>query len=377
MIGRTSHIRQLHIFLICLLVTWYLFMDVLLYLRIQHYPIDRSFYFKSKGALDAKSLSTTSVTIHAPNQSSTINYEDVVWISCDYNPFCHVTIKSLMLDHTNHYVFAALATLFDQMLALSESTWITPNMISCSHVLVAIVAAKCVASDSLGTRRLGVVLFQMRTFLDDVDGHVARQRKHIRGERSEIGSPGFYVDGICDGIGCIALLVGVFVHLRNNPPRRGYTAMYAQVLPVIDSKAECLIYKANTMVAKVARNVLAFGGQLLLSSIGWNRYISVYQDTLERNDVRHEQFVRQMIVFRSHLFFCIVYLWRVVNVHSLLHFLLLAVFCDRMWPFLRWVQFVGFFALVAIIWITEMHVIDAQRFVFHSDFWMDKNITAV
>ena len=70
--------------------------------------------------------------------------------------------------------------------------------------------------DSLGYRRVGVVLFQFRTFLDDLDGHVARVKRHIRGERSEIGTTGYYVDGICDGLGCIALMVGVFVFLKNN-----------------------------------------------------------------------------------------------------------------------------------------------------------------
>jgi phosphatidylglycerophosphate synthase len=73
-----------------------------------------------------------------------------------------------------------------------------------------------IAMDSLGHRRLGVVLFQFRTFLDDLDGHVARASRNIRGERSEIGTMGYYVDGICDGLGCIALMIGVFVFLRNN-----------------------------------------------------------------------------------------------------------------------------------------------------------------
>lgn len=382
MIGRSSDLRQIVLFLLGILFLWYLFMDGLLYLRIQNYPIDRSFYttnsHQPEDPLNYKVTSTppftsTSLTINARNQSAFPNYEDVVWISCTYNPLCHVTIKSIMLDHTNHYVFAALATFVDRLLALSDSTWISPNLISFSHVFVAILAAKCVASDCLWTRRLGVVLFQVRTFLDDVDGHVARQRKHIRGERSEIGSAGFYVDGICDGLGCIALLLGILVHLRNNPPRRGYTPMQSQLLPVVDGKSECLVYKTNMTSNKVTRKVACFGFQLLLSSIGWNRYISVYQDTLERNDVQHKQFLRQMIVFRSHLLFCIVWLWRIVNVHSLLHFLLLAVFCDRIWAFLRWVQYLGFVVLMSIICVSEMHVLDVHRFVSNNSWWMETN----
>jgi phosphatidylglycerophosphate synthase len=127
-----------------------------------------------------------------------------------------VTVKALMLDHTNHYLFAPLAALFDDLVGFSRHDVITPNMISFFHVFVAVISGRMVASDSLSCRRFGVVLFQVRTFLDDLDGHVARAKRHIRGERSEIGTTGYYVDGICDALGCVALMVGVFVFLRNN-----------------------------------------------------------------------------------------------------------------------------------------------------------------
>lgn len=121
-----------------------------------------------------------------------------------------------MLDHTNHYIFAPLAVIFDDLTGISQHESITPNAISFFHVFVALVSGRLVASDSVSLRRFGVVLFQVRTFLDDLDGHVARVKRHIRGERSEIGTTGYYVDGICDAIGCVALMIGVFVFLRNN-----------------------------------------------------------------------------------------------------------------------------------------------------------------
>lgn len=396
MIVRNKYFNKFLLLVLCFLIAWYLVMDVLLYLRIQHYPIDRSFYTKPEGIDHHKPLAdqltyrvtstpsfpitslTSSQYTTKHNQHAFVYYEDVVWISCVYNPLCHITVKSIMLDHTNHYVFAALATLFDSALELSDSSWISPNLISCSHVFVALLAAKCVSSDVLSTRRLGVLLFQLRTFLDDVDGHVARHRKHIRGERSDIGSTGFYVDGICDAIGCVALLVGVLVHLQRNPPRRHqYSPLQSQILPMVDAKSDSLFLNANMTVSKVLRTVMCFGGQLLLSSIGWNRYISIYQDTLEQNHVQPKQFLRQMVVFRTHLFFCVVWSWRIVNVHSLLHFLLLAVFCDRIWAFLRYVQYLGFVVLLAIICVTEIHVLDVHRFVFQSNWWMDKNSTSM
>lgn len=121
-----------------------------------------------------------------------------------------------MLDQTNHYLFAPLAVVFDDFTGISRHDVITPNMISFFHVLIAMMSGRLIASDNLSMRRLGVVLFQVRTFLDDLDGHVARVKRNIKGERSEVGTTGYYVDGLCDGLGCIALMVGVFVFLKNN-----------------------------------------------------------------------------------------------------------------------------------------------------------------
>lgn len=313
-------------------------MDVNLYFRIQNYPVDRG-----------------------TGENYTINYADISWVDCDISPLCDVTVKALLLDHTNHYIFAPLVTLVDRLMKISEIEWITPNSISFFHVFIAIISAKCISTDSLAYRRIGVVLFEFRTFLDDMDGHVARARKNIKGERSEIGTSGYYIDGLCDAIGCVALLIGIFVFLKNNPPRRGYMQ-----LPVLtnETKERCNenngVYKAK----KVARKVCCFTLQLLISSSAWNRYIAIYQDLLERNDVSNGEFLRQNIVFKSSFFFCVAWFWRIVSVHNLIHFLLLAVFCDKLWEFLRAVQYVGFGILLSVICVTEIHILDVKKFIF-------------
>ena len=207
MIGPSSSISKLLLTLLILLILFYIYLDVNLYLRIQNYPIERSVHINTSYSLTLPS-STETVSV--------VNYSDVTWINCHINPLCDVTVKALMLDHTNHYIFAPMATLFDDLVGFSKHDVITPNMISFFHVFVAIISGRMIASDSLSLRRIGVVFFQIRTFLDDLDGHVARAKRHIRGERSEIGTMGYYVDGICDGLGCIALMIGVFCFLKNN-----------------------------------------------------------------------------------------------------------------------------------------------------------------
>lgn len=396
MIGPSSCVSKILLSCLFLLIVWYVYMDVSLYLRIQNFPIERNFHF-NETTTDTNSASAKVIDGYAPSFPSSssissavgqsppssnyyasdtlaasangkvIRYEDVTWVSCDLNPLCDVTVKAILLDHTNHYLFAPMATIFDNVVGFSRSAFITANMISFFHVFVAILSGRMIASDNLCYRRMGVVLFQFRTFLDDLDGHVARQKKHIRGERSEIGTAGYYIDGLCDALGCVALMIGVFIYLKNNPPRRGYTQLQA-ILPLSsDTKGSSetgVTYKVKVTTKKVARKILCFSGQLLLSSTGWNRYIALYQDMLERNDVKPSQFARQNIIMKSKWFFSVAWLWRVFNVHALLHCLLLSIFCDKLWEFLRMIQYGGFVVLLLIICATEMHVLEVETFIF-------------
>lgn len=315
-------------------------MDCNLYLRVQNYPVDRG-----------------------TGQNLTKTYAEASWLGCDISPLCDVTVKALLLDHTNHYLFAPLVTIIDKIFKISKIEWITPNSISFFHVFVAILAAKFVSSDSLSYRRFGVVLFELRTFLDDMDGHVARARKNIKGERSEIGTSGYYIDGICDALGCVSLMIGIFIFLKNNPPRRGY-----MLLPTVnnENKESNIVYKGKVTTKKVARKISSFSIQLLLSSTAWNRYIALYQDMLERNDVGQQEFARQNTVFKSLFFFSVVWIWRIINVHNMLHALLLAVFCDKLWEFLRTIQYIGFGILLTAICLTEVHILDVKNFIFQS-----------
>ena len=115
---------------------------------------------------------------------------------------------------------------------------------------------------------------------------------------------------------------------------------------------------------KVMRKVLCFSGQLLLSSTAWNRYIALYQDMLENNSVTPRQFVRQNFVMKSQFFFCVAWLWRLFNVHALLHCLLLSIFCDKLWEFLRLVQYLCFVVLLIIVCVAEMHILEVQNFIY-------------
>ena len=95
-----------------------------------------------------------------------------------FDPFNPLSLKLLCLDHANHYVYYPLGSFLDlDVLKISEKlTFITPDMISFSHVMVGALAGKFLSSEMLNQRRIGVLFFEVRSFLDSLDGLVARSR---------------------------------------------------------------------------------------------------------------------------------------------------------------------------------------------------------
>lgn len=344
MLGPNSFCGRVLLGFLILFAIYFIGMDYLLYLRVQNYLVRPT--------------------------ADGIEYQSIV--PCDIDPLCVVTTKGLMLDHPNHYLLSPLATIVDRILGISSWTWISPNMISGFHVMVAIAAGKCVSSDSLSSRRIGVFLFQIRTWLDDLDGHVARKRKNISGEHSDVGSTGYWVDGICDALGCIALMIGAFVFLRNNPPRRGYEKLVAVLPSTVDARDSFgtgIFYKKKISLSRqVLKTVLLLVGQLTCASVGWNRYISLYQDLLETNPrsslvPEAVLFSRQTNVFRSSSFWGVLLGWRLINFHAAIDYFLLAIFLDKIWEYMKIVSWSGYVLLLTLIYFSEFHFLEVYAYV--------------
>lgn len=87
-----------------------------------------------------------------------------------------------MNDHTSQYIVSPAAEYFDAFTHFSTMFYfITPNMISFFHLALAFVASRFVANESLYYRRIGVLMYEVRTFLDTMDGVVFRSHTHTKG----------------------------------------------------------------------------------------------------------------------------------------------------------------------------------------------------
>ena len=156
-----------HIFIVLLLVVlmYYAWMDVALYYKLQSHPEN---LLLTQNYQEFKIPSKT-------NQSTTPKITPKMEA---FDPFNPLSLKLLMLDHANHYVYYPLGSFLDlDVLKISEKlTFITPDMISFSHVMVGALAGKFLSSEMLNQRRIGVLFFEVRSFLDSLDGLVARSR---------------------------------------------------------------------------------------------------------------------------------------------------------------------------------------------------------
>ncbi|XP_075528657.1 ceramide phosphoethanolamine synthase isoform X2 [Dermacentor variabilis] len=211
-----------------------------------------------------------------------------------FSPFTGLSVKMMMLDQVNNYVHAPLANLFDRVTRFTEVFYfITPNMISVAGVVSALAAAKVVTAESLAMQRLAVLLMTLRTFLDAFDGQVARSRMGIVRLMSMRQTSGYMVDGVADTIGFTAFLVGCFLHLR----RRLLSSKHYLPMVQVEAVDKSLPNGGSSFsvvqhpVKKVMVVVLCFGAQMAISCFFWDRYINEYHILLETPGSRKEEFL--------------------------------------------------------------------------------------
>lgn len=186
---------------------------------------------------------------------------------------------------------------------------------------------------------------------------------------------GFWVDGICDLLGVTCMTLGITLYLKKNRPRRGYKGTPVSTLPYHplkeinssqdiekDHKTDIVIsYKTKVSFQRIVQVIGLFSGQMLLSSLAWNRYIDLYQNLLE-NCVEYD-IVRRKATFKCTKFYVATGMWRIVNPHSYLHVLSLAVFFDKTWGFLQAVHYSGYIGLVIAAAASEYFAENIRYFV--------------
>ncbi|XP_046389178.1 ceramide phosphoethanolamine synthase-like [Ischnura elegans] len=327
--------------------------------------MDVAFYHK----IQAITLTTGNVTLHPQDENS-------------FSPMAKVAMKTLLLDHLNHYIYLPLAVIFNKVTNFSETFYfITPNMISGSHVILSLFAIRFFGSSRLSLRQVGFMLFQVRFFLDALDGTVARARAHHSISYLDMNSSGFILDGVCDAIGSAAFYFGAFIFLCSNsaPSLMRLKNRDGQVLiPLINtlksgdrsSSVDLTSNITNSNVLHVRNVVIVLicsGLQMLFGSIFWNQTLGDYHSLLETEVPTHEQKVLQLEIFKSSSLWIIAWFWKVFNPQAMLEVILISVFMDKLWEFLRWTQYTGFVVLIVLATVTNAHIHYARGLIMSAE----------
>lgn len=278
-----------------------------------------------------------------------------------FSPFNGLSVKMMMMDQMNHYVETPLAQIFNTVTQFStRCPQISANTISFFGILFALAAARCISYDHAGLHLLAVSLMIVRGWMDALDGLVARERAGVAQFLSLHNTSGYFVDGLADTLGYTAFLVACYIYLKQYVPKQ------KQYLPLNGAVGEKLVAQHVTWTSRRIFFVcFCFGMQIALSSALWDRFCDKYHVLMETTRTIHAQATVQNDLLKSTMMWIIVWMWRISNSHALMNFFLGSIFVNKMWPFLLWIQYIGYAEIVILGLFTEIHLSDASRIIIN------------
>ncbi|CAF4278708.1 unnamed protein product [Rotaria sp. Silwood2] len=326
-----------------------LFLLFIIYLQI----MDIILYFKicSRGSLDF-TLSNKIL-----NQTNNQKLTHTIHI------FDPLPIKKIMVQPIIHYIRSPLAESIQTKLHFTYYfPFLSANFISLFHCFLSLVSIKFLSSESLCRRQLGVIIFQVRTFLDCLDGVIYRAQTNNKRFKSYYGYFGYYVDAISDILGGTCLMIGcLFYFYKQRPFRRklsiptrsnrclsssasdgGSDEIDLIILNIDDGQSFSNIHSSlskkndtnsNTLETKqtIFITLALFALRYSLSAMFWDRNVHAYEDLLDSPVHLLKQKALQSSILHSPLTILIFYLWRYLCALSIQDYLLFAIFIDRTW----------------------------------------------
>ncbi|XP_045204250.2 ceramide phosphoethanolamine synthase-like [Mercenaria mercenaria] len=291
-----------------------------------------------------------------------------------WSPFHPLSIKLIMTDPSTHYIITPLSEHFNSATKFSQIFYfITPNMVTFTHLVISFISAKFVFSESLQMRRIGVLLFELRSFLDAFDGTVYRSHASIKAYKSDHSNFGFWFDCVADTIGGFALMFGALFFLWWKCPPG--TDSSATSLPwsaddINDSKTDLVtekpVKRTNFGYSKqyIFLRCLSFGMQIGLSSAIWDQLTMRFEKVFLTKFDDPELVQLQSVALHSTTTWVVFWLWRNLCGQSLQQMFLVAIFTDKIWEFLRFMQYVGF-VLIGLLAAFSFYHVTQIKMILH------------
>lgn len=208
-----------------------------------------------------------------------------------YSPFTHLSVKAVISDHVRHYLFTPSAEYFNTFTRFTKIfTFITPNMVSLFHLLCAFISGKFIASENLHDRRIGVVLYIFRTWLDSLDGIVFRDQAGRRLQYNSVYSSfGYVVDALFDTLGGFFLSFGVLFYLlkRFGPdssadlPQWLKISEFSSETPTVPNSHVAVSRRETHTCRYLFFKTLSYGLSLAVAGICWDRAVKGFTDVFQ------------------------------------------------------------------------------------------------
>jgi len=202
-----------------------------------------------------------------------------------WSPFRPLSVKLIMQDPTTHYVLTPISEYFNEITHFSQVFYfITPNMVTFTHVFLAIISIKFLYSDSLKSRRIGVLIYEARSLLDCFDGTVYRAQSAQKNYESHHSELGFWVDSTSDTLGGFLLMFSVlFVLWWKQPPRKEIGSLpwtSDDKEPLTDSHCESHDVRNSKSYTRkfIFWRCFCFGMQIGIASAMWDQVMWNYTD---------------------------------------------------------------------------------------------------
>jgi len=251
-------------------------------------------------------------------------------------------------------------------MGLSELPWMSANLVTTMHLIIAVCSGRFFGSSLLSFRRIACILFEVRSCLDVLDGVIYRAQKGSTTFVSGWGSMGYMIDAVADVFGSFSILLGTMYRYNKCPPLKLTTAGKSNKYKGEDKEAK----EPTGELLGVERHSrrYAFGVCLFVAvnigmrSILWDHFQKSYHQLLgvPRSDISWR---KQIEILNYPSTWLCQWLWRFHSGDAFLTFTLIAMFFDKLWRWCRFSVYAAVPNLVIFGGISQLHVMYVRSFL--------------
>lgn len=286
------------------------------------------------------------------------------------------TIKLRMLDHFGHYLFLPFCKWTNEVFLISEIRWVTPNVITGIHFCIAIICGRLFASTILFVRRTAVMMFEIRSMLDIMDGVVYRAQMHSKIFKSGWGTWGYMIDGMADTLGGLFIMIGTLYRFNKYPPLKDPNTLSklndkykasdvenASKLLISDDSCSEEIEELYGLKRETRKHVnlvtLFFTLTVIMRSALWDHFNHNYHNLMgvSRPDISAAK--QAEVLNYGSTWFCI-WLWKVNSADAFLQYTLGAIFFNKLWRWLKFWQYAAIPNMMIVGLICQFHLMQMR-----------------